>query len=164
MDGREGRASSSRPSRAPGTRVLIVGARTDGRAVVVRLVADAGYGGDVVDRLGSADAGLGWTAALWPDLTVVMPRDRADGVAVCTALRSRSPNPILVVAPDRDEDLVVGVLDAGADDVVAQPVSPQEFTARMTAALRFRRALAEVAVPSVVERAGLRLDLTQHTV
>jgi DNA-binding response OmpR family regulator len=144
--------------------VLIVGPPADGRDVVAQLVADARYRGAVVDQLGTGDLGVRWTGGSWPDLVIVVPRDRAEGVAVCAALRSRSPNPILVVAPDRDEDLVVAVLDAGADDVVAQPLSRQEFTARMTAALRFRRALAEVAVPEVLELAGLRLDLTQHTV
>jgi DNA-binding response OmpR family regulator len=59
-----------------------------------------------------------------------------DGFAVCSAIRTRSRVPILMLtARDEEPDRVVG-LEVGADDYVTKPFSPRELLARMKAILR----------------------------
>jgi two-component system, OmpR family, response regulator VicR len=62
-----------------------------------------------------------------------------DGVTVCRAIRSDSPNattPILMLTARREEsDKVVG-LDSGADDYLTKPFGVRELMARVRALLR----------------------------
>lgn len=62
-----------------------------------------------------------------------------DGVDVCRRVREQgSPQPlylILVTGRGGEEDLITG-LDAGADEYLTKPVSPQELRARLQAADR----------------------------
>ncbi len=75
-----------------------------------------------------------------PDLAVLdINLPDGDGFALCTYLRSRSPeHPIPVIfltAKDETHDRLTG-LRAGADDYLTKPFSPQELVLRIYAILR----------------------------
>jgi two-component system alkaline phosphatase synthesis response regulator PhoP len=83
----------------------------------------------------------------------------ADGVEICQEIRQRpglSGVPILfLTAKSTTADKVVG-LKMGADDYLAKPFSPEELIARVEALLR---RTGRLEVPTVLEAAGLRIDL-----
>jgi len=58
------------------------------------------------------------------------------GVDVCTWIRSRSDVPIIVLSGQKEEDLKVTALDAGADDYITKPFGHEELLARVRAVLR----------------------------
>jgi two-component system alkaline phosphatase synthesis response regulator PhoP len=59
-----------------------------------------------------------------------------DGLDVCRQIRARSAVPVVMLtARDEQSDRLAG-LDAGADDYIGKPFSPQELVARMKAVLR----------------------------
>jgi len=59
-----------------------------------------------------------------------------DGLDVCRQIRMRSSVPVVMLtARDEQADRLAG-LDAGADDYIGKPFSPQELVARMKAVLR----------------------------
>jgi two-component system, OmpR family, alkaline phosphatase synthesis response regulator PhoP len=59
-----------------------------------------------------------------------------DGLDVCRQIRTRSKVPVVMLtARDEQSDRLIG-LDAGADDYIGKPFSPQELVARMKAVLR----------------------------
>ena len=59
-----------------------------------------------------------------------------DGLDVCRQIRTRSSVPVVMLtARDEQADRLAG-LDAGADDYIGKPFSPQELVARMKAVLR----------------------------
>jgi DNA-binding response OmpR family regulator len=54
----------------------------------------------------------------------------------CRQIRLDTPTPVIVVVPSFREDLMVAVLDAGADDCVTDPFSIQELLARIRSVMR----------------------------
>ena len=73
-----------------------------------------------------------------PDLLIVdlaLPGSRS-GRDVTRWLRQRSDIPIIVLSANHLESVKVLALDAGADDYVTKPFSPEEFMARVRAGLR----------------------------
>ena len=72
-----------------------------------------------------------------PDLVIVdLALPDMDGAIVCRTLRARTDVPILVLSVRGDEPTKVAALDAGADDYVTKPFSPEELLARIRAGLR----------------------------
>lgn len=69
-----------------------------------------------------------------PALAVVQIGD-ATGVDLHRTLRMLSSVPIMVVCRQRDEDLIVRCLKAGADTVLVAPISRRELVARIGAVL-----------------------------
>src|SRR5207302_9656346 len=59
-----------------------------------------------------------------------------DGLEVCRRLRARSSVPIIMLTAKSEEIDKVLVLELGADDYVAKPLSMREFRSRVKAALR----------------------------
>lgn len=124
-----------------------------------------------VHEAADAFAALDRIARDRPDLVVL---DRMlpgiDGIEVCRRIRSSSPVPVIMLTALGSEDDRIAGLEAGVDDYLAKPFSPRELTLRVRTVLR--RALAVEAAgaappgsdAALIERAGLRIDTTAHTV
>jgi len=72
------------------------------------------------------------------DLVVVEPSlPRLDGVRICQQMRQLNPfTPLLVLSERREEEQIVRMLLAAADDYVVKPFSPRYLLARVTVLLR----------------------------
>ena len=123
------------------------------RDLLARRFADAGY---AVETAATGPDALAAAARAVPDLVLLdgmLPG--LDGLDVCRRLRAdHALLPILLLTARADElDRVVG-LEVGADDYITKPFSVQEVLARVRAALRRSRAVAERldAAPAGVER------------
>ncbi len=83
-------------------------------------------------------------------LDVMLPGK--NGVDVCRAIRRESDIPIIMLtAKDKESDKILG-LDAGADDYVVKPFSPNELLARARALLRRTEGLTqEILIGGEVE-------------
>ncbi len=84
-----------------------------------------------------------------------------DGTAVCRQLRERADVPILILSVHGDERNKVAALDAGADDYVTKPFSPEELLARIRAGLRRVHGRAQ-ELHGRLERGGLTLDFDRR--
>lgn len=77
---------------------------------------------------------------------------------VCAAMRERSALPILAVSPpDARSNEIVGVYEAGADQVVVATVGPKELVARVRALLR-RTPPQELDDEAPLELGSIRVD------
>jgi len=96
-------------------------------------------------------------------LVVLRLADRR-GVELCRSLRLLSEASIVGVYTGRNENLIVRCLDAGADTVLAGPLSRCELQARLTAVLsRQRRLRQDDAGRETYRIADLTIDATAHT-
>ncbi len=86
-----------------------------------------------------------------------------DGVDVCREIRNRADVPILVLTVRGDERSKVKALDAGADDYVTKPFSPEELMARIRAGLR-RGGADSPERHGQIEHGGLTLDFDRRRV
>jgi two-component system KDP operon response regulator KdpE len=123
------------------------------------ILRQAGY--EVAVAATKAEA-IDAAAARPPDamvLDLVLPD--GSGVDVCREVRGWSRLPIIVLSAVGDEREKVRALDAGADDYVTKPFSPEELTARLRAVLRRS---SEPDEGPAVEVGDLVVDLAAHRV
>jgi len=116
-------------------RILIVEDETKIAALLRDYFVHAGYRVDLLDR---GDAVEDFVAREHPDVVLLdLQLPGKDGIDVCRALRSRGPDPAIVMVTARvDEvDRLLG-LELGADDYICKPFSPREVVARAKAILR----------------------------
>ena len=73
------------------------------------------------------------------DCVVLDLGDVADAVVVTRDLRAECRSPIVFIASTRNLNERIEVLDAGADDCVAHPVSERELLSRILASVRRAR-------------------------
>ena len=78
-----------------------------------------------------------------------------DGRKILPMLRAVTAAPVLITTARDDEDEIVALLDAGADDYLVKPFSARQLDARIRAVLR-RSTEPEKEGPVVV--GGLRID------
>lgn len=119
----------------PDTRqILIVEDDDDTAEVVCTLLNDAGYNAVSVD--GGREA-LSEIASTSPDL-VLLDLNLPDihGLDVLKEIRTHSFMPMIVISGFGLERDKVTALEAGADDFVSKPFSPEELVARIGALLR----------------------------
>jgi two-component system KDP operon response regulator KdpE len=114
--------------------ILIVEDDEDTAEVVCTLLADAGFNARAVD---SGKLALNQINADNPDLVLLdLNLPDINGLEVLRSVRSHSFMPMIVLSgygQDRDR---VHALEAGADDYMAKPFSPEELVARVRALLR----------------------------
>jgi len=114
--------------------ILIVEDDEDTAEVVATLLADAGFNAVAVDRGSMA---LNEINAALPDLVLLdLNLPDISGIEILKHVRSHSFLPMIVLSgfgKDRDR---VQALEAGADDYLAKPFSPEELVARVKALLR----------------------------
>jgi DNA-binding response OmpR family regulator len=95
-------------------------------------------------------------------LDVMMPR--LSGLDVCRTLRAESDVPIIMLtARDAELDRVLG-LELGADDYVTKPFSMAELVSRVRAVLRRRELDRRTGTGTMLEAAGVRIDIGRHQV
>lgn len=143
----------------PAGRVLVVDDEPKYRRLIVTNLRLAGY---ETEEAGDAASTLQVLATAEPDLILLDLRlPGLDGVQLCRRIRERSWVPIIMVtALDAEPQLVAG-LDAGADDYIAKPFSPDELLARIRAVLRRHR---QSAPSEQLACGGVALDSGTRTV
>jgi DNA-binding response OmpR family regulator len=114
--------------------ILIVEDDEDTAEVVSTLLEDAGFNTNAVDR---GEAALSKISAQSPDLVLLdLNLPDINGIEILRSVRMHSFLPMIVLSgygQDRDR---VNALEAGADDYMAKPFSPEELVARVKALLR----------------------------
>lgn len=145
---------------------------TPSRESAILVVSDAPATLEPVVRVLKEDGFAVEVAADAPEaLTVFRPQHRlvivdetikTPPVELCRALRARSEVPIIVLLTSTDEDAVVAILEAGADDVASVPVRARELVARVRAAVR--RGPEPAAEETAIEIGGVRLDPSGYVV
>jgi two-component system KDP operon response regulator KdpE len=99
-----------------------------------------------------------------PDLLITDLRmPKMDGLELCRELRSKSQIPIIVLSVRGEEPAKIEALDAGADDYVTKPFSPNELLARVRAALR-RSLMPQPSGSELIEVGDFRIDIQAHSV
>ena len=146
---------------APPT-ILVV----DDEARVARLVQHAlGRHGFRVTWAADGPSGMAVVREDEPDLVlldVVMPA--MNGVEVCRRIRDFSDVPIIMLtALGREPERIDG-LEAGADDYVVKPFSPNELVARVRAVLRRARRAEAGRAAGPIDDGWLRVDFEQRQV
>ena len=138
------------------SRILVVEDETAIAELVAINLRHAGFEVSISD---TADGAQLEVDRVLPDLVVLdwmLPGE--SGLALArrwrTQARTRELPVIMLTAKSAEGDKISG-LDAGADDYLTKPFSPQELLARIRAVLRRK---APEALDSAVEIAGLRLD------
>lgn len=112
--------------------------------------------GHAIRTADSALSGLQQVVDDPPDAVVLdLGLPDLDGAELLKMLRAVSAVPVIVATARDDEDEIVRVLDAGADDYVVKPFSAAQLEARLRAVLRRARNDEEDDVVVVGE---LRLD------
>ncbi len=142
-----------------GGRVLVVDDEPKYRRLIVTNLRLAGYD---TDEAGDAARTLQVLAESEPDLILLDLRlPGLDGVELCRRIRERSWVPIIMVTALAAEPQLVAGLDAGADDYIAKPFSPEELLARIRAVLRRHR---QRAPQEQLACGGVALDRDSRTV
>ena len=98
-----------------------------------------------------------------PDLAILdimMPK--ADGIAVCRAIRKKSSIPVIMLTAKGDVDSKVEGLEIGADDYVVKPFEPKELIARVRSVLR--RTSGKEEEKEAVKIEGLSINKEEHIV
>lgn len=98
-----------------------------------------------------------------PTEVAVIDMSRAHALDLVTAIRRRTPVPLVAIGSTAAPWTVVDALDAGADDYVAYPFDTAELLARVRAALR-RPTLAPVAGATARCDSDLEIDLAAREV
>lgn len=82
-----------------------------------------------------------------------------DGQEALRMIRAVSQIPVVVATARDDEQDIISVLDAGADDYVVKPYSADHLAARIRAVMRRSSGPGE---DDIIEVGGLRLDVAGH--
>lgn len=110
----------------------------------------------------SAPNGLaGVQAALEEEVSLVvldLGLPDVDGAEVLQMIRAVRDIPVIVATARDDQDEIVHLFNAGADDYVVKPFTAEHLEARIRAVLR----RVEESTDGVVEVGGLRIDLDAH--
>ena len=113
----------------------------------------------------SGSAGVDLAAAERPNFVVLdLGLPDGAGIAVCRELRKWLDAPILVLSARHADAEKVALLDAGADDYVTKPFSPDELKARVRAHLRRLRAAGAATPNGTIAHGDLVIDLDARTV
>ena len=145
----------------PMARILLV----EDDAEIRRLVADSmsRLGHDITSA-SSAMEGLQAAVSDDPDLVVLdLGLPDVDGSELLRMLRAVSAVPVVVATARGDDDSVVQLLDAGADDYLIKPYSTAQLEARVRAVLRRAESTTQSA-SAVVQVGGIQIDVAARDV
>ena len=115
-------------------RVLLV---EDDQRLRQAVTADLERRGHVVQAVASALEALRAVAQQVPDLVILdLGLPDLDGAQALQMIRGVSMVPVLVATARDDEREVISVLNAGADDYLIKPFSPEHLDARISGLMR----------------------------
>ena len=138
--------------------VLVVEDDQHIREAVARSLVDAGH---AVRTEPSAAAALTAVVDWRPDVVVLdLGLPDMDGTQVLPMLRSVSDVPVIVATARDDEQEMVRLLDAGADDYVVKPYSGEQLAARIRAVLRRRP--SGTGPTAALQVGGLAVDVPRR--
>lgn len=126
-------------------------------ASVLEYLATQGVAADQYATLSSLIDRLSSSSDLAPPDVVILEASAMLGVGLgrLSRIRRVSEVPCIVLGDDADEVARIVLLEAGADDCLAMPVSPREILARVRALLRrFDLAIRDPAFPAPAPPAG----------
>ncbi|WP_093076402.1 response regulator transcription factor [Pseudonocardia oroxyli] len=104
------------------------------RTALMRGLTERGH---AVDSAAAGMPGLQAAVANAPDIVVLdLGLPDVDGTVVLRMLRGASRVPVIVATARDDEQEIVAVLDAGADDYLVKPFGAAQLDARIRAVLR----------------------------
>lgn len=104
------------------------------RELVAASLADSGF---VVRSSGLGMVGLTEVIEHVPDVVIIdLGLPDVDGSDLLPMLRAISDVPVIVATARDDEESIIALLDAGADEYVVKPYSGNELVARVRALLR----------------------------
>ncbi|WP_345413973.1 response regulator transcription factor [Pseudonocardia xishanensis] len=104
------------------------------RTALIRGLTERGH---AVDSAAAGMAGLQAAVGNAPDIVVLdLGLPDVDGTVVLRMLRGASRVPVIVATARDDEQEIVAVLDAGADDYLVKPFGAAQLDARIRAVLR----------------------------
>jgi len=125
------------------------------RDALLRSLTDLGH---TVHASGTALDALRRVAAEAPDLIVLdLGLPDLDGADALRMLRGITETPIIIATARDNEQEIVRLLRAGADDYMVKPFSSAHLGARIATVLR-RTGRASRAEPVVIDTGGLRVD------
>jgi DNA-binding response OmpR family regulator len=125
------------------------------RGALIRVLTEHGH---AVTSTPSAMAALRHVLDAPPDLVLLdLGLPDLNGYEALRMLRAVSAVPVVVVTAHDDEQEIIRVLDAGADDYVIKPFGVGQIEARIRAVLR-RSGQGERKADGLLEAGGLRLD------
>ncbi|MEU8230831.1 response regulator transcription factor [Actinoplanes sp. NPDC048967] len=129
------------------------------RTTLLRALRERGH---AVAASHTAMDGLRTALAERPDLVVLdLGLPDLDGRELLRMLRAVSAIPVIVATARDDEEEIVRVLDAGADDYIVKPFTAAQLDARVRAVLR--RGGVTGAEPVALAVGGLRIDAGART-
>ena len=131
------------------------------RGAMLRSLADRGH---AVHAVGTALDALRRVAAETPDLVVLdLGLPDLDGADALRMLRGITDVPIIIATARDDEQTVVRLLRAGADDYMVKPFTGAHLDARITTVLRRVGRASRTAQPAVHEVGELRVDVGERS-
>ncbi|MET8153836.1 response regulator transcription factor [Actinoplanes sp. NPDC049668] len=134
----------------------------DDSAIRTNLLRALRERGHAVAASHTAMDGLQTALAERPDLVVLdLGLPDLDGRELLRMLRAVSPVPVIVATARDDEEEIVRVLDAGADDYLVKPFTAAQLDARIRAVLR--RGGEDRAEQAEITVGGLRVDAGART-
>ena len=139
--------------------ILIVEDDEDAAQIMNTIMRDAGFEADIV---GKGHTAIDRALVEMPDL-VLLDLDLPDinGIEVLEHVRQTSFIPIIVISGLSQQRQKVAAFEAGADDFLAKPFSPDELLARVKALLRRVDWMPEPQTNLRVHRLELDLPLRQ---
>jgi DNA-binding response OmpR family regulator len=131
------------------------------RGAMLRSLADRGH---AVHAVGTALDALRRVAAETPDLVVLdLGLPDLDGADALRMLRGITDVPIIIATARDDEQSIVRLLRAGADDYMVKPFTGAHLDARITTVLRRTGRASRTQQAAVHEVGGLRVDVGERT-
>lgn len=136
----------------------------DDPAIRQALRAALGALGFAVAEAATGEAGVAKVANAQFDVVLLdLNMPGKGGMAACKELRASAPSLqiVMLTVHDKEDDIVLA-FEAGADDYVTKPFHMRELTARIKAAVRRNRTLAEPA--KVLSFGPIQMDVERRTV
>jgi DNA-binding response OmpR family regulator len=131
------------------------------RGAMLRSLSDRGH---AVHAVGTALEALRQVAADVPDLVVLdLGLPDLDGADALRMLRGITDVPIIIATARDDEQAIVRLLRAGADDYMVKPFTGAHLDARITTVLRRTGRASRAVQPVAYEVGGLRVDVGERT-